>query len=212
MVTTPIPNGDQDDRALYLAAQPFTRAEVFDGPCLVPASAGVYGWWFRELPSDINTAGCETRDGLTLLYAGISPSAPPANGKPASRQHIRRRIRTHYSGNAEVSALRKTLGCLLADQLGIELRRVGTGKRRTFVAGEKALSEWMAKNALVSWIVHPEPWVLEHQLIETLDVPLNLQGNAHNNFYPTLKAVRRAAAARANVLPVLPNPVRGPQA
>ncbi len=47
---------------------------------------------------------------------------------------------THYAGNAEGSTLRKTLGCLLADELGIELRRVGSGTRKTFVDGEHRLS------------------------------------------------------------------------
>ncbi|MCJ0907034.1 GIY-YIG nuclease family protein [Rhodococcus sp. ARC_M6] len=196
----------QDESATYLAASPFTRAAVLARPCPVPAAPGVYGWWFREVPPGINTAGCAEKDGLTLLYTGISPSAPPANGKAPSKQNIRSRLRTHYTGNAEGSTLRKTLGCLMSDQLGLELRRVGSGNRRTFVTGEKILSEWMAENALVSWVLHPEPWVLEHQLISSLDVPLNLDTNAHNSFYPTLKAVRRAAVVRANELPVVPNP------
>ncbi|NMM90848.1 hypothetical protein B2J88_42085 [Rhodococcus sp. SRB_17] len=196
----------QDESAIYLAALPLARAEVLVRPCPVPASPGVYGWWFRELPADIDTSGCAKKDGLTLLYTGISPSAPPTNGKPPSTQNIRKRIRTHYSGNAEGSTLRKTLGCLLSNQLGIELRRVGSGNRRTFVTGEKVLSEWMDENALVSWVEHPEPWVLEHKLITTLDVPLNLDANAHNSFYLSLKAVRRAAVVRANELPVIPNP------
>ena len=58
----------------------------------------------------------------------------------------------HYRGNAEGSTLRKTLGCLLADHLGIDLRRVDSGTRRTFGDGEAALSQWMAGNAFVSWI------------------------------------------------------------
>ena len=40
------------------------------------------------------------------------------------------RIRYHFRGNAEGSTLRLTLGCLLIKPLGIELRRVGSGKRR----------------------------------------------------------------------------------
>jgi hypothetical protein len=35
---------------------------------------------------------------------------------------LRQRLQTQYAGNAEGSTLRKTLGCLLADELGIELR------------------------------------------------------------------------------------------
>ena len=53
--------------------------------------------------------------------------------------------------------LRKTLGVLVSDELGLELRRVGSGGRRTFAAGEAVLTRWMAERAVVSWVVHPEP-------------------------------------------------------
>jgi hypothetical protein len=61
----------------------------------------------------------------------------------------------------------------------------------------------MTGNALVSWVVRPEPWVLEEELIATLDVPLNLQGNAHNPFYPTLKRLRAEAEQTARNHPVI---------
>ena len=190
----------------YLAATTHTRAEVLQRPSPVPVAPGVYAWWFRTLPADIDTSKCEQRDGLTLLYTGISPSRPPANGKPPSRQNLRKRIRTHYTGNAEGSTLRRTLGCLLAEELGLEMRRYGSGHRRHFGAGEQVLSQWMADNALVSWIVHPEPWEIEHQIIQSIDVPLNLDGNAMNAYHPTLSAIRRMHLQRANGLAVLPNP------
>jgi hypothetical protein len=44
--------------------------------------------------------------------------------------------------------------CLLADDPGIRLRRVGTGKRMTFGEGEKTLNEWLRRNAFVAWVVH----------------------------------------------------------
>ena len=75
-----------------------------------------------------------------------------------SRQSLRQRLWAHYAGNAEGSTLRKTLDCLLADELGIQLRRVGSGRRRTFADGEQVLSEWMAENAFVSWVVRERPW------------------------------------------------------
>lgn len=150
--------------------------------------------------------GCKTSNGLTLYYTGISPKKPPTNGKPPSSQTIRHRIRTHYSGNAEGSTLRRTLGCLLQNGLGIELRRYGSGKRYTFGTGERDLSQWMAANAYVSWIGHDTPWEVEDRLIEHLNVPLNLDGNTHNSFYPALKVIRAAAVAHANSLPVLANP------
>ena len=102
--------------------------------------------------------------------------------------------------------MRKTLGCLLADELGIRLRRVGSGNRMTFIEGEQALSAWMAENAYVSWIVRDRPWELEDELITALDLPLNLQGNPHNRFHCVLTGDRERCVAQAKALPVVPNP------
>lgn len=187
-------------------APPRTRAEVLASPSPVPALPGVYGWWFRRIPPGIDPSRCLVRHDLTMLYTGISPKRPPANGARPSSQTLRDRIRCHYTGNAEGSTLRKTLGVLLSDELGIELRRVGSGQRMTFGAGEPNLSAWMAEHALVAWVVDREPWLREERLIAALDVPLNLDGNAHNVFHPRLRAARAAAAARARALPTIANP------
>lgn len=143
------------------------------------------------------------RGDRTLLYVGISPKAPPLNGKPPSRQTMRSRVRYHYTGNAEGSTLRLTLGVLLAEELGIELRRVGSGTRHTFSTGEQRLSEWMSEHAFVTITEHPEPWVLEERLIAEWSLPLNLDQNSHP-FRPTLSAMRSAARQRAKALAVLP--------
>jgi hypothetical protein len=171
----------------------------------VPAQAGVYGWWFRQLPPLVVPEGCCQHQGLRLLYVGISPNRPPQNGRLPSRQHVRARIKYHYTGNAEGSTLRKTLGCLLGDGLGFQLRRVGSGDRLTFVEGEQALSAWMAENAFVSWVVCERPWELEDELIATLDLPLNLHANSHNQFHPVLTAARARCVAQAKALPIVPN-------
>jgi GIY-YIG catalytic domain-containing protein len=83
--------------------------------------------------------------------------APPSNGKELSKQSMWHRLRYHFRGNAEASTLRLTLGCLLAKQFGIEMRRVGSGKRMTFGPGEAALSEWMGRNAFVAFHVCEKP-------------------------------------------------------
>lgn len=184
----------------------FSRQDVLARPAPVPASPGVYGWWFRRWPSQITGDRCRHHQGLALLYAGISPDRPPRNGRAASKQNLAGRIRYHYTGNAEGSTLRKTLGCLLADELGIQLRRVGSGNRMTFGGGERALSAWMAQNAFVSWVVREAPWELEDDLIPALDLPLNLKGNQRNPFHPVLSEIRRRCAAQARTLPVLANP------
>lgn len=195
-----------DAVAKFLAAQRHTRDAVFAEPSPVPSQAGAHGWWFREIPGDIDVSGCEQRDGWTLLYVGISSGPPRADAKPQSPQDLRKRIRYHFgAGNATAdgSTLRKSLGVLLGDQLGFALRRIGSGKRQTFAGGEAVLTNWMAENAAVSWVLHPEPWYLEPKLIAALDLPLNFQDNERNAFGPELKRRRREAAVKANKLRVL---------
>jgi hypothetical protein len=178
----------------------WSRAEILAEPCPVPPSKGVYCWFFRKMPPRVPIAGCVRRKGLTLLYVGISPkkSAP---GKKPSDGHIQSRICYHMgkSGreNAEGSTLRMSLGCILSQSLGIRLRRLG--KRFTFGPGEVALSHWLARNARVLWIPHPQPWLLEDRLIADGNLPLNLKGNARHPFYRILKTIRRDAKAAARV-------------
>ncbi|MGB7871474.1 MAG: hypothetical protein WBM01_24950 [Mycobacterium sp.] len=81
--------------------------------------------------------------------------------------------------------------------------RVGQGDAMTSGRSVPCRSFTKVHAALVSWIVDDEPWVLEENLIATLDVPLNLQGNSHNLFYPTLKMLRAEAEAVARNLPVI---------
>ncbi|MGW6054762.1 GIY-YIG nuclease family protein [Streptomyces sp. NPDC055189] len=167
----------------------WSAQDVLMRPSPVPAVAGVYGWNFEQAPHPDLDAG-------RLLYVGIAPRYMETK---TSKQNLRKRVRSHYRGNASVSTLRLTLGCLL----GLELRRVGSGTRMTFgKAGEAHLSEWMADNAKVCWIEQDEPWTLESQFISQLDLPLNLQQNSHNAFHDRLKEIRAQARSRARELPV----------
>jgi hypothetical protein len=133
--------------ALVRPARLWTRQEVLARPSPVPAAAGIYAWYFSTVPIAVDTSGCVELDGWRLLYVGISPKPPPANGTAASRQQLRSRLRQHYRGNAAGSTLRLTLGCLLASELGLQLRRVGSGQRLTFADGEQVLSAWMGRHA-----------------------------------------------------------------
>lgn len=126
-----------------------------------------------------------------LLYVGIAPS------RPQSSNTLRKRIKYHLRGNADGSTLRLSLGCLLADELGIELCRLGSSGRKTFGPDEAVLSAWMAENAFVTWTEHPEPWHLEDELIRGLSLPLNLRGNERHPFYPQLAAIRKGMKQQA---------------
>ena len=183
----------------------WTRAEVLSKPCPVPREGGVYGWYFDAVPPGIVAADHHTVGKASLLYVGISPKAPPKNGAKPSKQTMRERIRYHYQGNAEGSTLRLTLGCLLSEELDIELRRVGSGKRMTFAEGEGILSQWMADNAFVCWQQDDAPWLRERELIEELPLPLNLDANKSNPFAATVSGLRHSAREVARQLPVVPN-------
>jgi len=180
----------------------FTRAEVLQKKCPVPNSPGIYAWFFKEIPQGAPTEGCLMFDDKHLLYAGISPRKPPRIGKP-SNQNLRKRIKNHYKGNAEGSTLRLTLGCLLSEQLGIELRRVRSGKTMTFHTGEEKLSNWMNENAFVSWVVHEEPWRVEDQTIKQLSLPLNLRDNESHPFHRHLSSKRRDSKRKARAKSIL---------
>ena len=182
----------------------WSRSEILAKVSPVPNTSGIYGWYLRELPPGVPAAECVNCNGLTLLYIGIAPRPPAQNGRISSRT-LRSRLRQHYALNASGSTLRLTLGCLLAQQLGLELRRDGGGKRMTFGAGERILSDWMSENAFVSWLEHPAPWEIEGEVIRELRPPLNLAENSHHSFYAELSQLRRQAKARARTLGLMPN-------
>lgn len=199
----------RDDLKRILSAEPVAREVAISRGTPVPKAGGVYAWWFDELPGDLDATDCIERDGSMLLYVGISPKAPPRNGRVASSQSLRSRITTHYTGNAAGSTLRLSLGSLLASTLGIELRRFGSGDRLHFGVGERELSRWMHEHARVGWVVDEAPWELESRLFGKLVVPLNLDGNDHCGFHARMREVRSAARVHARALPVLPNPGAG---
>jgi len=135
--------------------------QINDRSIKVPKVAGIYAWYFKTLPSqDIDFTNCWLQQGAYLLYVGISPRKPPANGKPPSKGTLRSRISSHMRGNSSSSTLRYSIGCLLSQTLGIQLRRVGKDERLYFLKGEDILSAWLEENALVTWIPYKEPWLI----------------------------------------------------
>jgi hypothetical protein len=39
-------------------------------------------------------------------------------------------------------------------------------ERRQQLGGEAVLTQWMADDASVSWVLHPEPWYLETSITD----------------------------------------------
>lgn len=181
----------------------YSRAEVLARPSPVPAVNGVYAWYFKQLPAAIEEDHCQVFGNRYLLYVGIAPNAASVHGTRTSRANLRQRLRDHMRGNAFGSTLRLSLGCLLADELGLSLRRVGSGTRLTFADGEKLLSDWLDENASVCWLDTPVPWLVEEHVISLVPLPLNLDQNVTHPFYSTLHRLRAEARQRARYLPIL---------
>ena len=189
--------------ALLHPVRLYSAADCLCRPNPVPASPGVYAWYFDEVPSGVPVEGCHRALGHTLLYVGIAPKEAKGSAVKPSIRTLRQRMRDHFNGNAEGSTLRLTLGCLLSEALNVRLRRVGSGRRHTFTnPGEIILDKWMARHARVAWAAVEKPWVVEKSLLSTVSLPLNLQGNNHP-FVPTLRGSRRAAKQAALILPIV---------
>jgi hypothetical protein len=173
------------------------RSEVIQRPCPIPLLPGVYAWYFKQIPPGVPTEGCLTKDGHTLLYVGISPKNDSSGG------NLRKRVAHHFRGNAEGSTLRLTLGVLLEPLSDFPLRRVGSGNRMTLThVGERWLDDWMSENARVCWIEHASPWEPEAEMLRSVSLPLNLQGNAHHPFSQRLGEIRKAAKLAAREMPI----------
>jgi hypothetical protein len=170
----------------------------------IPRLSGIYAWYFTEIPPGVPIQECHRVLDHTLLYIGIAPKETRGTTKPSRRTLHHRIYQDHIRGNAEGSTLRLTLGLLLSKRLGIQLRRVGSGRRFTFTnVGEQILDGWMASNAKVVWAVSDKPWKIEKALLaSSLSLPLNLQGNNHL-FGSHLLQIRRAAKDTANLLPIV---------
>jgi hypothetical protein len=70
-------------------------------------------------------------------------------------------------------------------------------------AGEATLTSWMELHAYVSFTVNAAPWIAEHEMIKTISLPLNLDGNRHHGFHQVLSATRAAAKSAARELPTV---------
>jgi len=187
-------------QSLINCSELYSRREILSTTSLPPSTPGVYAWFFKDIPGNALIDGCVANGPLTLLYVGISPDKI---GKPNSRQNLRRRITTHFQGNAEGSTLRRSLGVLLAQTSGYPLRRVGSGKRMTLThSGEQWLDDWMTDNAFVCWLEHQAPWEFEDELLGSLSLPLNIKGNRDHPFARVLTEARIQAIKDAREWPI----------
>lgn len=181
----------------------WAASDISEDSSVVPKKPGVYAWYFRQIPPLVPAEGCHTLRGLTLLYVGIAPRKPPKANTDQGTKTLRDRLKKHVNGNADVSTLRLSLGCLLSEHLGLQLRRIGSKNVMTFAGGERELSQWIAQNTFVAWTVTAAPWLIEKELLRSLSLPLNIAGNSRHPFCRPLKLIRKGAKEKARELPLL---------
>ena len=157
------------------------KAVASDG---LPREPGLYAWW--TVPGSIpGVPRCPhpSDPDLDLFYVGISPSRATSSGT------LRSRVKgNHIGGNTGGSTFRLTLASLLFEEMGWKPEMAD----RPVLSRENnsALTAWQHEHLRLTWAVHPEPWVIEHEVIAHLKPPLNLAGSTHE-FGSTVTAARR---------------------
>ncbi len=153
--------------------------ELIARPQLIPDQPGVYGWWFKDLLPDKDCKGTIGHKGRRLMYIGIAPRRPSTRSR-ASRGTLRKRIMQHCKGPLRTSTLRRSLACLLASEQQYDVWKSENGKMNMSARDERALSDWIIRNAMVSWIVHPSPWLIENSALDSgAQLPLNIARSLH---------------------------------
>ncbi len=129
---------------------------------------------------------CEmkTYQELNVVYTGI-----------AGKSLRKRDYRQHFTGNnAGRSTLRKSLGSMFGYAKIARDRGSSTGKTKFNESDEKKLSEWMQSNLVLYFKSNLNPHVLEEELINELNPPLNLDKNKHiinHDFRRKISELRR---------------------
>jgi hypothetical protein len=156
----------------------YSVSELRDAPTLIPQQAGVYAWWFSQVPPEVPVEKTAIHGSQYLLYVGIAPRKPSAAGS-VSDSTLRNRLLNHCRGPLASSTLRRTLAVLLIGELDLSISRTKAGKLNMSPEHETRLTNWMDENARVVWLTNPTPWELEDHLIQgAVRLPLNIRGSS----------------------------------
>jgi hypothetical protein len=162
-----------------------TRSADLDVP-------GLYSWWADDAGRD------ELGDGLggelpALIYAGQA-GATTNRSRTRRPATLRSRILTnHIRGNIRGSTFRLTIAAVLRAPLRLDV----LGPRRLSPESNRRLSEWIGDHlSVVAWPFHDRDALaeLEHQVLTTLDPPLNLDGMPPSPVRARLSALRSEIA------------------
>ena len=136
---------------------------------------------------------------------GQAPAAPESVAYVGISSNLARRaMRQHFhTGSSGSSTLRRSLGAVLKDVLGLRAVHRSTGKSARdytnycFTAdGEVRLTAWMHENLEISFHPTPDYVTLEMLLVHHLAPVLNIEHSA-NPYTATLKHLRTVCANEA---------------
>ena len=122
---------------------------------------------YEKFPNLDYDTSFQVFQGMDVIYTGVAGSS------------LRSRIwKNHLSGNAGHSTLRLSLGCLMGYTLiPRDKKDPDNGHVRFDDNDERELTAWMKENLIFYYMPFDMPEVLENELIERLNPPLNLLKN-----------------------------------
>ena len=143
-------------------------------PDFLPEVAGVYA---LLLDDPVALAPALERAHLSLDPLRLGQRAILYLG--STGDSLRRRLKCHLSHDTCRSTFRMSLGALLADELGLEVRVVSGQRYFGFEpASEQRLSRWIDDNMSVALRTSNHALVEEKSLIASSDPVLNIQGRS----------------------------------
>jgi hypothetical protein len=98
-------------------------------------------------------------------------------------------LRYRVSRNVGSSTFRFDLASLLFEREGWKPTRTST-RPKLARKDNRALREWQEDHLRLRWVVQPEPWQLESEVIAIMRPPLNLAKNEAHPFYCCVKDAR----------------------
>lgn len=149
--------------------------------------AGLYSWWVDAAGAEELTQALGHPIGAGLIYAGQAGATRWPSGRRSANTLWGRLVGMHLGRKHEFSTFRRTLAALLKP-------RGGSGD-----VDEAALTSWMGEHLCVIAAPSSDPDVLgkvEHEVLQRLDPPLNLDGMPATLVRTELKRARRGLGGR----------------
>ena len=140
----------------------------------LPKDSGVYFWYIDgkgALKLRINVEDCFQKDGLYLIYVGLSKSIKQRLESHCFGKHRESSIKSGF-----LSTLRQTLSALLVGNMN---------------HSEEIINLFIDNHMSVEYKIREDYIEYEKSLISKYNLPLNLRGNRTHPFYKTLKLKRK---------------------